>query len=84
MPKMPKYSADYYLDSVGRRRKLSHGAMQNIQRAYADGESTADLAEQYGVSVSLIRTVTYLTARKTDPIIPGLIHRPGLDIEGQQ
>lgn len=84
MAKMPKHSVDYYLDSVGRRRKLSHGAMESIRRAYANGDSTADLAAAYGVSTSLIRTVTYNTARNADPIIPGLIHKPGLDeLEGQ-
>ena len=77
MPKGPKFSVDYYLDSVGRRRKLSHGAMESIRRAYAKGEKTADLAESYGVSTSLIRVITYSTARETDPIIPGLIHKDG-------
>lgn len=77
MSKGPKYSVDYYLDSVGRRRKLSHGAMESIRRAYAKGGKTADLAEAYGVSTSLIRTVTYNTARETDPIIPGIIHKDG-------
>lgn len=77
MPKGPKYSVDYYLDSVGRRRKLSHGAMESIRRSYAKGDKTADLAEAYGVSTSLIRVITYSTPRETDPIIPGLIHKDG-------
>ncbi len=77
MPKGPKYSVDYYLDSVGRRRKLSHGAMESIRIAYSEGENTADLAHSYGVSTSLIRVITYSTARRTDPIIPGLVHKDG-------
>lgn len=61
-----KYTADYYLDSVGRRRKLSAGAMKDICRLFGEGVSTADLAEQYGVSRSMILTVTYWTPRKSD------------------
>lgn len=76
-PRGPKYSVDYYLDSVGRRRKLSHGAMESIRRAYSEGEKTADLADAYGVSTSLIRVITYSTARKTDPILPGRVHKDG-------
>ncbi len=72
MPK--KFIADYYLDHVGRRRKLSAGAMLSICRAYAKGESTADLAAGHGVSTSLIRVITYQTAREGDPIIEGIQH----------
>lgn len=61
-----QFVANYWLDSVGRRRKLSAGAMKSICAAYADGEKTSDLAAAYGVSTALIRTVTYHTARKAD------------------
>jgi hypothetical protein len=61
-----KRQAEYYLDAVGRRRKLSAGAMLAIQREYAEGVKTSFLAETYGVSVSTIRTITYMTPRKMD------------------
>jgi len=70
------YKADYYLDAVGRRRKLSAGAMLSIQEAFASGAKTSDLADAYGVSTTTIRTITYLTARRTDldKIQPGVHH----------
>jgi Mor family transcriptional regulator len=67
MAKVAKeFKVDYWLDSVGRRRKLSAGAMAAIQDAYADGSKVADLAKNYGVSTALIRTVVYHTARRVD------------------
>ena len=57
---------DYYLDHVGRRRKLSHGAILRIQQQFADGAIVGELAEAYDVSTSLIRTITYNTARNRD------------------
>lgn len=71
-----KRQAEYYLDAVGRRRKLSAGAMLAIQREYADGRSAADLAAVYGVSTSTIRAVCYMTTRKADisRIEPGVHH----------
>lgn len=70
------YKADYYLDAVGRRRKLSAGAMLAIQEAFASGAKTSDLADMYGVSTTTIRTITYLTPRRRDldKIQPGLHH----------
>ncbi|QGJ92865.1 hypothetical protein PBI_BEAGLE_106 [Arthrobacter phage Beagle] len=70
------YKADYYLDAVGRRRKLSAGAMLAIQQAFAAGAKTSDLADQYGVSTTTIRTITYLTPRQRDldRIQPGVHH----------
>lgn len=61
-----EFKVDYWLDSVGRRRKLSAGAMVSIQEAYADGAKPADLANSYGVSTALIRTVVYHTPRRVD------------------
>lgn len=65
MADRPKIN-DYYLDHVGRRRKLSHGAILRIQQQFAKGAKTADLAAAYEVSVSLIRTITYSTPRDSD------------------
>lgn len=71
-------AGEYYLDAVGRRRKLSAGAMRDIRFAYFKGTPSRELAEQYRVSTSLIRTVVYSTPRETDlrrlnmePIFPG-------------
>jgi hypothetical protein len=61
-----KRQAEYYLDAVGRRRKLSAGAMLAIQREYRAGARSADLAATYGVSTSTIRAVCYMTARDAD------------------
>lgn len=56
----------YYLDSVGRRRKLSGGAIKDIQRSFYEGEPAVKLAEAYGVSVGLIRSAVYNTPREKD------------------
>ncbi len=64
--KLTPYKAPRYIDHVGRARKLSHGAIQAIMNEFAAGETTKVLAEAYGVSQSLIRTVTYNTARRSD------------------
>jgi hypothetical protein len=60
------FNAQYFLDAVGRRRKLSAGSILAIQREFRRGAKTADLAESYGVSTSLIRTITYNTPREAD------------------
>lgn len=60
------YVGQYYLDSVGRRRKISHGAMLSICESFAAGVSVRDLAQEHRVSVSLIRTITYNTPRNSD------------------
>jgi hypothetical protein len=53
-----------YFDSVGRPRKLAAGAMAAIMREYRKGKfTTKQLAERYGVSVSLILTIVYHTPR---------------------
>jgi hypothetical protein len=57
----PEFRAKLYTDYVGRPRKLSAGAIEAIMREYARGVRTKDLAERYGVSTSLIRTVCYHT-----------------------
>jgi hypothetical protein len=55
-----------YFDSVGRPRKLAAGAMSAIMREYKKGNfTTRQLAERYGVSVSLILTIVYHTPRGT-------------------
>lgn len=67
MTKKPTYSpGDFYLDSIGRRRKLSDGAMKDIRQMFYEGHSGPEIAKAYRVSVSLIRTVCYSTARKRD------------------
>jgi hypothetical protein len=61
-----RHEAEYFLDAVGRRRKLSAGAMRQIQTEYAHGIPVPDLAEAWGVSTSLVRTVVYSTPRDAD------------------
>lgn len=53
-----------HYDAVGRPRKLASGAMSAIMREYKKGNrTTRELAERYGVSVSLILTIVYHTPR---------------------
>lgn len=57
-------SEERYYDSVGRPRKLAAGAMAAIMREYKRGNfTTKELAERYGVSVSLILTIVYHTPK---------------------
>jgi hypothetical protein len=60
------FKAPSYFDAVGRRRKLSAGAMQAICNDYAAGATPRELAVRYGVSRSLILTVVYHTPRNRD------------------
>lgn len=54
---------DRYFDAVGRPRKLAAGAMTAIMREFQNGAGTRELAERYGVSVSLILTICYHTPK---------------------
>jgi hypothetical protein len=54
-----------YYDAVGRPRKLAQGAMTAIQREFRKGKGTRELAERYGVSISLILTICYHTPKGT-------------------
>ncbi|QPX62643.1 hypothetical protein SEA_WOLLYPOG_67 [Arthrobacter phage Wollypog] len=65
MSKPEKFKAKTYTDYVGRPRKLSGGAIRAIMSEYAAGARTRDLAERYGVSTSLVRTITYHTRRNS-------------------
>lgn len=56
-----KFKAKTYTDYVGRPRKLSAGAILAVMSDYANGAKTRDLAERYGVSTTLIRTICYHT-----------------------
>lgn len=58
-----------YYDAVGRPRKLASGAMTAIMREFSKGIGTRELAERYGVSVSLILTIVYHTP-KGKPHVP--------------
>ncbi|ALY08836.1 hypothetical protein DRROBERT_50 [Arthrobacter phage DrRobert] len=60
------YKAEYFYDSVGRRRKLQDSAMARIREEFADGVPTSLIASEWGVSVALVRTICYNTARKRD------------------
>ncbi|ATW58998.1 hypothetical protein PHIRE_MEGANNOLL_54 [Arthrobacter phage MeganNoll] len=60
------YKAEYFYDSVGRRRKLQDAAMAKIREEFADGVPTSLIASEWGVSVALIRTICYSTPRKRD------------------
>ncbi len=59
------HTAEYYTDYVGRRRKLSAGAILAIISDFENGAATRDLAERYGVSTSLVRTVVWHSKRGT-------------------
>lgn len=61
-----KMTAEFFYDSVGRRRKLSDNTMNDICRQFRDGAKVSWLALTYGVSTSLIRTITYSTPRQSD------------------
>lgn len=63
---IPRFVADYHLDSVGRRRKLSRGAMEAIMNEFAAGKSSLELAASYGVSTTTIRSICYHVPRKKD------------------
>lgn len=63
---MSRKDDGYFYDSVGRRRKLSRGAIKAIQVAYADGEKVVNLAKQFQVSRTTISAVVYMTPRKMD------------------
>lgn len=69
------YQAEYHIDSVGRRRKLSAGAMEDIRADFRDGVPAKLLAREWGVSVSLILSVCYNTPRQRD------LDRLGIDGE---
>jgi hypothetical protein len=59
-----------YYDAVGRPRKLAQGAMFAIQREFKKGIPTKELADRYGISVSLVLQICYFTpkgAPKTRP-----------------
>jgi hypothetical protein len=60
-----------YIDPLsGRPRKLAAGAMSAIQREFATGVPTRELASRYGVSTSLILQVCYFTPKGTPPKRP--------------
>jgi hypothetical protein len=60
-PKQIGFRAAVFTDAVGRPRKLSAGAMQAVMNDFARGAKSRELAERYGVSTSLIRTICYHT-----------------------
>lgn len=66
-----------FYDAVGRPRKLAGGAMKAIQREFEHGVPTRELAERYGISVSLVLTICYHTPKgKPAPIPHGGKKRP--------
>lgn len=60
-----KEPEERFYDAVGRPRKLAAGAMSAIQREFQFGVPTKDLAERYGISVSLVLTICYHTPKGT-------------------
>lgn len=54
---------EFFYDAVGRRRKLAAGAMSAMQREFQKGIPTRELAERYGVSISLVLTICYHTPK---------------------
>lgn len=61
-----KMTAEFFYDSVGRRRKLSDNTMRDICKQFRNGSKVGDLAFAYGVSKALIYTITYNTPRQAD------------------
>lgn len=61
-----KMTAEFFYDSVGRRRKLSDNTMASIRKQFREGAKVSWLALTYGVSTGLIRTITYDTPRQAD------------------
>lgn len=53
----------YYTDDVGRRRKLSAGAQHQVMQMWLEGESAQVIADAFGVSTSLVRTICYHTRK---------------------
>lgn len=53
----------YYTDNVGRRRKLTPGAQHELMRMWQNGDSTQLIADTFGVSTTLVRTICYHTRR---------------------
>lgn len=62
------FRAKTFTDHVGRPRKLSHGAIIAITRDFSQGVRVKALAERYGVSQSLIRTICYHTKVETSNV----------------
>jgi len=75
-----------YIDPTsGRPRKLASGAMTAIQREFANGIPTRELAERYGVSTSLILQVCYFTPKGAPPQRPRpLDKRPVVVVDYQE
>ena len=64
MARKPRWEPNpYYTDDVGRRRKLSPGAMHQVMQMWMDGESARVIAEVFGISTSLVRTICYHTRK---------------------
>lgn len=63
---MDQNTPAFQISNVGRRRKLSPRTMSLICQDFYNGETISELAETWGVSVSLIRTIVYHTPRKSD------------------
>jgi hypothetical protein len=53
----------YYTDDVGRRRKLTPGAQHEVMRMWMAGESARMIADTFGISTSLVRTICYHTRK---------------------
>lgn len=54
-----RFKANYYTDYNGRRRKLPAEVIRKIMREFVEGDSPTLLASRYGVSKSLIYTITW-------------------------
>jgi hypothetical protein len=59
-----------FFDAVGRPRKLAAGAMSAMQREFQKGIPSRELAERYGVSVSLVLTICYHTPKGKPQVRP--------------
>lgn len=53
----------YYTDYVGRRRKLTPGAQHEVMRMWMEGRPTQEIADAFGISTTLVRTICYHTPK---------------------
>lgn len=56
---MADFSLEFYTDDVGRRRKVSPRDQRTIIVLWLDGHSSRSIAEAFGISTSLVRTICY-------------------------
>ena len=72
---MSYFQLDFYTDDVGRRRKVSPRDQRTVILLWMDGHSAREIAEAFGISDSLVRTICYHARQGTR------VHRPVSKLE---